>query len=214
MIMNKENNLVLLERENGWYGGYVFRDGKYEQVFNTDNKFLFLDIKKYTDMGYSITCLDKSKEAEFMKGRTTLLEYISNIEALNGEDINEDDLNLAARIVTEMQERQSDDGVTKVSSPIKIITKEQIEAGIDNGKIRFIVDPNMQQGTVCSIGEYWFYFGRIEDDDFHPDEWNPDEYIQQAPKDEIVDAVFTALDEMRSEGYLKDEYEYYADILS
>ena len=39
------------------------------------------------------------------------------------------------------------------------ITKEDIANGITDGIVRFIVDPNMEEGTVCEIGENWFYFG-------------------------------------------------------
>lgn len=72
-------SLAILERTNGWYGGYVYRDGEYVQVFNTDKDFLFNSIKNYTDKGYTITCLDKSKEAEFMDGRTTMQDYMANM---------------------------------------------------------------------------------------------------------------------------------------
>ena len=61
--------LIVLERKNGWYGGY-------EQLFNTKSSCLFDDIKFYTDKGYTVKCLDKTQEYEFMKGRTTFDEYM------------------------------------------------------------------------------------------------------------------------------------------
>ena len=64
---------------NGWYGGYEQRNGKYEQVFNTDARGLFFSIKYYTDKGYSIKCLDETQEAEFMKGRKTFDEYMQEV---------------------------------------------------------------------------------------------------------------------------------------
>lgn len=71
-------HLIVLERTNGWYGGYVLNEnGFYEQVFNTNPQGLFFSIKDYTDKGYTLTCLDASKEEEFMKGRPTLLDSIS-----------------------------------------------------------------------------------------------------------------------------------------
>lgn len=76
----KKKELVILERTNGWYGGYEKRSGKYEQMFNTDKHCLFFDIKIYTDKGYNIVCLDKTQEAEFMKGRTTFDEYMAGLK--------------------------------------------------------------------------------------------------------------------------------------
>lgn len=40
--------LIVLERSNGWYGGYEKRNNTYEQVFNTDKHMLQekLDISK------------------------------------------------------------------------------------------------------------------------------------------------------------------------
>lgn len=68
--------LVVLERKNGWYGGYEKKKNGYEQLFNTNAHCLFTDIKLYTDKGYKVVCLDKSQEDEFMQGRTTLDEYM------------------------------------------------------------------------------------------------------------------------------------------
>lgn len=40
-----------------------------------------------------------------------------------------------------------------------MITKEKIKSGIRDGIIKFVVDPNAESGTVCQIGDWWFYFG-------------------------------------------------------
>ena len=68
--------LIILERKNGWYGGYEKTKNGYEQLFNADKGLLFCSIKIYTDKGYKIVCLDKTQEDEFMKGRTTLDKYM------------------------------------------------------------------------------------------------------------------------------------------
>lgn len=68
--------LIILERKNGWYGGYEKTKNGYEQLFNTKSSCLFDDIKFYTDKGYTVKCLDKTQEYEFMKGRTTFDEYM------------------------------------------------------------------------------------------------------------------------------------------
>lgn len=69
--------LIVLERSNGWYGGYAQdEDGSWRQVFNTDERLLFMSIRSYTDKGYTIKCLGKESEEEFMSGRTTLQQFI------------------------------------------------------------------------------------------------------------------------------------------
>ena len=40
-----------------------------------------------------------------------------------------------------------------------MITLDMVEESIRNGKIRLVTDPNMERGTVCQIGDFWFYFG-------------------------------------------------------
>ena len=70
-------SLIILERKNGWYGGYEKNKNGYTQLFNTDKHCLFISIKYYTDKGYKVKCLDKTQEDEFMKDRMTLQEYLS-----------------------------------------------------------------------------------------------------------------------------------------
>ena len=38
-----------------------------------------------------------------------------------------------------------------------MITEDMVRSGIREHLITFIVDPNMGSGTVCSIGDSWFY---------------------------------------------------------
>lgn len=58
--------IIILERENGWYGGYEISKGKTKQIFNTDDICLFYSIKNFTDQGYRVTCLDKKWETMLM----------------------------------------------------------------------------------------------------------------------------------------------------
>ena len=51
-----------------------------------------------------------------------------------------------------------------------MITKEKIKAGLHEGAVRLITDPNMESGTVCQIGELWFYFGGETAEDMTPQE--------------------------------------------
>lgn len=69
--------LIVLERSNGWYGGYEQNeDGTFCQVFNTDARLLFMSIRCYTDKGYTVKCLGKESEEEFMAKRTTLQKFM------------------------------------------------------------------------------------------------------------------------------------------
>lgn len=55
---------------------------------------------------------------------------------------------------------------------MKAITLQMIADGIQDDKVTFITDPNMGSGTVCKIGDLWFYFGGLE-----AEEQNPAEYL-------------------------------------
>lgn len=87
-----------------------------------------------------------------------------------------------------------------------MITKNEIRQGIESNVICFMTDPNMGEGTVASIGDNWFYFGGVEATFL-----NPEEYLKTIPSELTVDAIFEALDELRTED--PDEYEYYRLVL-
>ena len=88
-----------------------------------------------------------------------------------------------------------------------VITKEKIKAGLRDGVVRLITDPNMESGTVCQIGEFWFYFGGETAEDMAPEE-----YMKCVPIDDITNEIFDALDSFKKDGF-EDEYEYYNEIL-
>ena len=52
-----------------------------------------------------------------------------------------------------------------------MITEDMVRSGVREHLITFIVDPNMGSGTVCSIGDSWFYFGGQEAEDAAPEEF-------------------------------------------
>ena len=85
------------------------------------------------------------------------------------------------------------------------ITKEDIANGITDGIVRFIVDPNMEEGTVCEIGENWFYFGGQT-----AEEENPDDYLAHTPMSDIVREIFETLESIKDLDDL--EYQYYEAI--
>lgn len=91
-----------------------------------------------------------------------------------------------------------------------MITKELIRKGVESKVIRFESDPDGIDGlgTVCAIGEYWFYFGGLT-----AEELTPDEYQENVPMEEIIDEIFDALEEFRKFDDFKGEYEYYQCLL-
>ena len=52
-----------------------------------------------------------------------------------------------------------------------MITEDMVREGIRNGSVRFVRDPNMDHGTVCQIGDNWFYFGHLKAEELDPDEY-------------------------------------------
>lgn len=90
-----------------------------------------------------------------------------------------------------------------------MITEDMVREGIRNGSVRFAKDPNMEHGTVCQIGEDWFYFGCLK-----AEELDPDEYITEMPEDDVAALVFGALEQIRDDGAFDDEYAYYEAYLN
>lgn len=87
-----------------------------------------------------------------------------------------------------------------------MITKKMIKDGIENGTVKFVVDPNMEHGTVCQIGLSWFYFGGLT-----AEEMDPDDYRKAVPEDDIVQDIYDVLqDFLTSE---TDEYRFYEAML-
>lgn len=91
-----------------------------------------------------------------------------------------------------------------------MITEDMVREGIRNGSVRFVKDPNMEHGTVCQIGEDWFYFGCLK-----AEELDPDEYIKAMPEADVVGLICNTLDEFRKSGEtFGDEYAYYEAYLN
>ena len=87
MQIPKEKQLIVLERgsdesknHRNWYGGYILKEDRYEQVFNTECHSLFFSMKNYTDIGYIPVLIGKEKETEFMKGSPTLEQALNAIK--------------------------------------------------------------------------------------------------------------------------------------
>ena len=89
-----------------------------------------------------------------------------------------------------------------------MITKEMIRLGIKERLITFEIDPNMEAGTVCRIGDSWFYFGGQT-----AEEMNPDEFLKNVPDGDIIQEIYDVLNEFSKYDETKDEYDYYESIL-
>jgi len=95
-----------------------------------------------------------------------------------------------------------------------VITKNIIRSGISQGVIRFITEPGnikagIETGTVCAIGDYWFYFGGQTAEDE-----TPDEFLKNADWGEVIDDIFTVLEDFRTNDSFEDEYRYYEAFLN
>lgn len=87
---------------------------------------------------------------------------------------------------------------------MNVITKKMIKDGIKTNQIRFVTDPNSGKGTVCQIGEFWFYFGG-----FTAEQEEPETYLKNVGIEDTVNEIFDVLQEFRKDEELKDEYEHY-----
>lgn len=87
-----------------------------------------------------------------------------------------------------------------------MITHEMVRKGIHQGIVRFIIDPNMEDGTVCAIGDNWFYFGGLL-----AEETKPENYLEKAGIDKAVNDIYDAVTEIKDTD--QDEYDYYLSYL-
>ncbi len=91
-----------------------------------------------------------------------------------------------------------------------MITQEQVKIGFQNKRIRLVSDPNMDKGTVCAIGDSWFYFGGET-----AEMESPEEYVAHVPMDDIIREITETLEEFRQSGdTFQSEYDYYQSLLS
>lgn len=84
------------------------------------------------------------------------------------------------------------------------ITIRTIMTGFELGVVELIKNPQLQTGTVCKIGEHWFYFGGKTAEEYEPEEF----WCVSCPSDifrEVADAINNLTDET--------EYSYYKAFL-
>ncbi len=69
--------------------------------------------------------------------------------------------------------------------------------------------PPHEDGTVCKIDEYWFYFGGLT-----AEECTVEEYRKCVPENEIIGRIFETLEDMRcNPEEFENEYGYYRAVL-
>lgn len=88
------------------------------------------------------------------------------------------------------------------------ITTEMVLNGLRKGYVRLIEDPNMEAGTVCAIGDSWFYFGGMT-----AEEESPEEYLRHVPLEDIAQEICAVLEDFRRQEYFLEEWRYYAYYL-
>ena len=90
-----------------------------------------------------------------------------------------------------------------------MITYEMIKEGFKAGIVQYVTDPNMGRGTVCKIGQCWFYFGGLT-----AEEESPESYLRNVPIEDVLRDVFIALNSFINSGEcFEDEYSYYEYVL-
>lgn len=104
---------------------------------------------------------------------------------------------------------QADETIfVKNSSPLNDdITVQEVFDGLRNGYVE-LVEKGCGTGTVCQIGEYWFYFGGIT-----AEELTPEEYLRDIPMKDIAREIFDTLASFRESEDFMDEYRYYRSFL-
>lgn len=89
-----------------------------------------------------------------------------------------------------------------------IITVNTIAKGLRSGLISLIKNPQQETGTVCQIGEYWFYFdGEIAE------EYDPKEFQENVPFGDIVSKIYDVLMLFQKDSEFETEYGYYLAFL-
>ena len=84
------------------------------------------------------------------------------------------------------------------------ITEKEILSGLQSGRVRLVINPLQESGTVCRIGEHWFYFGGQT-----AEEMTPEEYRRCVPDEDIAREIAETLADFRRHSEFLNEYRYY-----
>lgn len=68
--------------------------------------------------------------------------------------------------------------------------KDDVYKGLENGSVKIISSPN--DGCVaCKIGDYWFYFMGIEEENM-----TPNEVLNSYTREELCNLIYSAMIEL------------------
>lgn len=89
---------------------------------------------------------------------------------------------------------------------MEIITKEMVTEAYKQGLVRLdTIAPDEEFGTICRIGDCWFFFGGELADSL-----SPEEYKKDIPEETIIEEVYHTLEDFRkNKEDFGDEYLYY-----
>lgn len=86
-----------------------------------------------------------------------------------------------------------------------LMLEKQIKKGIELGVVKFVPNPNTGEGTVCQLGDDWFYFkGVIEE--------SPEEYLKNTSEENNIRLIADVLLEYQK--MFPDEYEHFMSFLN
>lgn len=89
-----------------------------------------------------------------------------------------------------------------------MINRNLLVKGYEVGAVR-IVDSPFGDGTVCKIGDGWFYF-----DGETAEQETAESYVLKVPKEDAIEAIFSTLESFREDpDCFLDEYMYYDTFL-
>ncbi len=74
-----------------------------------------------------------------------------------------------------------------------MITEQMIADGYDKKLVRLMNSPN-DDGTVCRIGDYWFYFGGQRAECM-----SAEEYRTNTHRNDIIREIFETLDDFKKD---------------
>ena len=85
--------------------------------------------------------------------------------------------------------------------------------GYEKGVVRFVLEPGCQLGTVCQIGDNWFYFGGLEAEGSIPEEYLANVGWRTAIKD-VYNVLNSTNGCLGFDEAFPEEYDYYEAVLS
>lgn len=90
-----------------------------------------------------------------------------------------------------------------------MITVNLLRKAYDAGVVKLVTDPDLEHGTVCQIGEHWFYFAG-----FSGESCPPEKYAEVTPEEDILREIMETLDFFREDRAFRTEYSYYDAVLN